>query len=76
MMTSRLLISAVIFGAATAAFADSSTPEQQAACRPDVRQFCHHLKMGEGDDAFLQCLQAHREKLSAPCRNVLQGYGK
>jgi hypothetical protein len=45
-------------------------PEQQDACRPDVRRFCHTLKDAEGDATFVECLKASRAKLSnraAPC---------
>jgi hypothetical protein len=53
----------------------SGTPEEQAACRPDVRRFCSKIKQEEGSDAFLQCLQAHRDKLSQKCRAVLESHG-
>jgi hypothetical protein len=51
------------------------TPEQEAACRPDVRKFCSKVPPGSGDDVFLACLQANRPKLSAPCRNMLESNG-
>ena len=58
-----------------AAPALAETPEQQTACRPDVRRHCHSLPPGSGDDAYLACLQAHRPKLSAPCRRMLEKNG-
>jgi Cysteine rich repeat len=58
------------------AMAQSGSPEEQAACRPDVRRFCYKIRESEGSNAFLQCLQEHRAKLSARCRAVLEGYGK
>lgn len=69
-----LLAAAFIVFAATAS-AQSGTPEEQAACRPDVRKFCHTITPDQGNDAFLQCLQAHRDKLSQRCRAVLDGHG-
>ena len=68
-------IAAVIMSAPLAAFAQSGTPEQRAACRPDVRRFCYMLREGDGSNAYLQCLQAHRAKLTAPCRAVLESNG-
>jgi len=56
--------------------AASGTPEQQAACRPDVRRFCRAVSGEAGSFAFLACLQAHREKLSRACRDVLESNGQ
>lgn len=64
---------------ATIASAQSSqigTPEQRAACAPDVRRFCHQLKEADGADAYLQCLELNRSKLSVRCVTLLQSYGK
>ena len=55
--------------------ASSGTPQEEAACRRDTRKFCRHVKAGAGDNAFLQCLQAHRSKLSRACNAVLQSHG-
>jgi hypothetical protein len=68
----KALIFALIIGVSSPALAQSSSLEQQAACRPDVRRFCHQLKEADGNDAFMKCLQANRAKLSAPCRGVLE----
>jgi hypothetical protein len=76
-MTIRMiLISTMILGLSSAALADSGTPEQRAACRPDVRKFCHKLKEADGDDAYLQCLELNRDSLSKPCSDMLKSYGK
>jgi Cysteine rich repeat len=76
-MTFRMiLVSALILGVSPAAFATSGTPEQEAACRPDVRKFCHHLKEADGDDAYLGCLELNRDSLSKPCDAMLKNYGK
>lgn len=73
------LLATMIFGAAsTAAYAqsDMGTPEQREACGPDVRKFCHKVKEADGPDAYLQCLELNRSKLSARCVSMLQSYGK
>jgi len=83
-----LVLVAVLTAASSTAIAQSSrhvtpekqntldeqgTPEERAACRPDVRRFCHAIE--EGGD-FLSCLQEHREKLSRACREVLESHGQ
>ncbi len=75
-MISRFLLSAEFFTISSLALAESGTPKEQDACRPDVRRFCHMIKEQDGDDAFLQCLELHRDVLSAACRKVLQDHGK
>jgi hypothetical protein len=52
------------------------TPEQRAACRPDVRRHCHHVKPDEGAWGYLACLKVNRERLSKPCRTVLETNGQ
>jgi hypothetical protein len=76
MIIRMVLISAVFLSASSTAFATSGTTEQQAACRPDVRKFCHHLKEADGDDAYLGCLELNRDSLSKPCSDMLKSYGK
>jgi hypothetical protein len=76
MMMRRILISAALLGVSSLALAESGTPEQRAACRPDVRRFCHKLKEADGDDAYLQCLELNRDSLSKPCSDMLKNYGK
>jgi hypothetical protein len=67
----------VLAGAPSApAIANSGTPEEQAACRPDVRKFCHHIHEDAGDMVFLACLQEHRAKLSVKCRTLLESNGQ
>ena len=51
------------------------TPQEQAACRPDVRKFCHGIKSGASNSVYLSCLQANREKLSNACLTVLKNHG-
>jgi hypothetical protein len=68
-------MAAVWLGLAAAGPAVAAAPDQQSACRPDVRRFCHALPQGSADDAYLACLQAHRPKLSAACRKMLEANG-
>jgi hypothetical protein len=75
-MLSKLLLSAAFVALSSVAFAESGTPQEQAACRPDVRRFCHTVKEQDGDDAFLACLELHRDGLSEACRNVLKDHGR
>lgn len=70
-----LALIAVLTATASAAIA-SGTPAEQAACRPDVRRFCHAIKEGAGDGSFLACLQEHRAKLRRACREVLESHGQ
>lgn len=67
-------LSLVLVSLAGAARA-GGTAEQEAACRPDVRKFCHKVPQGSGDDVYLACLQANRQKLSTPCRQLLESNG-
>jgi len=77
MLIRQMLIAAVILGVASTAFAQTSgTPELRAACGPDVRKFCHKIKEADGDNAYLQCLEANRDSLSARCVAILKSYGK
>jgi Cysteine rich repeat len=70
-----LLVSAILVGATSITMAQSGTPEEQAACRPDVRRFCYKLRESDGSGAYLQCLQQHRERLTPRCRAVLESHG-
>ena len=76
MMIRATLLSAAIMGISSMALAQSGTPEEQAACRPDVRKFCHKIKVSEGDAAFVECLKANRAELSKDCRAALESNGK
>jgi len=54
------------------------TPQERAACTPDVTKFCQaELKANECDMfAILGCLQRNRPALSAACRQVLNSNGQ
>lgn len=76
-MSSRVLLAAAALAtlSSTAMAQFSGTPEEQAACRPDVRRFCYKIPEDQGTNAFLQCLQEHRTRLSGKCRAVLESHG-
>jgi hypothetical protein len=75
MMIRVFVLTAVLIAASSAAFAQSGTPQEEAACRPDVRRFCHTVA-GSGNGPVLACLQEHREKLRKACRQVLESHGQ
>jgi len=47
------------------------TPEEQAACRPDVRKFCNKIPRSAGNKAFQNCLVSNRNILSLKSKSVL-----
>lgn len=53
----------------------SGTPEEQAACRPDVTRHCKAVQ-GDDDNAFVSCLVSHAPQLTQRCRKVLEAHGK
>ena len=74
----KIVLAAVgIAGSVMACHAQfEGTPQEQAACRPDVRKHCREIKPDAGSGAFLACLQAHRAKLSRACRQILESNGQ
>lgn len=65
-----LLLGLLIAGSSTVLAQSKS--DNDAACRPDVRRFCHTFV---GDGPILKCLQTNRAKLRKPCRAMLEGHG-
>jgi hypothetical protein len=69
-----MLVLALVLALPMPAFAQATgTPEEQAACRPDVRRLCHTAK---GQDAVTDCLKAHRDKLSKACLAAFEAHGQ
>jgi len=64
----RNVVALVLSIACTAALAQG-TPQQRAACRPDVAKFCK----GKGEDpgVLLTCLEDNKDKISEKCRKVI-----
>jgi hypothetical protein len=50
------------------------TPEEEAACRPDVEKYCHDAE----PDTFrvLGCLKEQRRRISKKCLAVLESHGQ
>jgi hypothetical protein len=72
-----LVAALLVASSTTASYAQGlfeATPQEQAACRPDVRRFCREFI----PDTFriLACLQSHRVRISKACRGVLESHGQ
>ena len=52
---------------------EMGTPEQRAACGPDVSRYCKSVKPEDGPFAYPSCLQANSEKLRPACLKVITG---
>lgn len=71
-MISRKVVMALAFASVSSiATAQMGTPEEQAACRPDVRKFCYKIPRSAGIKAFQNCLVSNRNVLSPKCKSVL-----
>lgn len=68
-----ILIVALVGAASSTAFAQyRGSREEQAACRRDAVHFCRGIS---DDNAVRGCLMAHKSRISAHCRGVLQKHG-
>jgi len=76
MLLRKSLVILMVLGCSGTALAESGTPEEQAACRSDVRRFCSKLPPDAKDLDFLACLQSHRDKLTPKCLAVLTSHGQ
>ena len=50
------------------------TPEDRAACEPDVRAYCQNAI--PDSMRVLACLQQNRQRIGPACRGVLESYGQ
>jgi hypothetical protein len=67
----RTALVVILLAAPCAALAQhAGTPQQQAACRPDVLRFCRGIR---DDYAVADCLRANAGRLRHSCRNVIEG---
>ena len=68
-----IFICALIAASSSTAFAQyRGSQDEQTACRCDAVHFCR----GISDDFQVRnCLAAHRNRISARCRHVLQSHG-
>ena len=76
MMFRKVLLTVTFISLSSMALAMSGTPEEQAACSPDVRKFCKKVPPGSEDSAYLACLENNRDALSIKCLNVLLDHGR
>jgi len=91
MFRTSILLIAVSFAAAKAAAQQlppqpppvngplgQGSPEERAACHPDVTKFCQPQLEVSPDDvlAILGCLQSNRSKISVACQQVLASHGQ
>lgn len=74
MLRAALTASLVLVALSTLAHAESGTPQERAACHRDVVRLCKGIPPEEFP--ILDCLKAHRPKLSVACRNVLEWHGQ
>jgi len=70
------LLTMIFLTTSSMASAESGTPQEQDACRPDVRRFCAKVDPNGGDDAFLACLEINRNSLTPKCLAVLVDHGR
>ena len=70
-----LVAGAAVMLPGASAQALSGTPQEQAACRPDVARHCKGIQ-GDDDNVFVNCLVSHAPQLSQKCRKVLEAHGK
>ena len=73
MFIRKIAFSALLLTLTGGALAEDGTPEQRAACSPDVRRFCYQLGKDADSSAFLHCLQMNHDRLSERCRVVIDG---
>ena len=67
----------VVASASLPAFAQTSgTPQEQAACRSDVRRYCSHVPRGADNMEYFKCLELNRDRLSRRCLAVLVEHGR
>ena len=71
-----IAVASTALGQADVPTPEMGTPEQRAACGPDVRRYCKTVKPDDGPFAYLACLQEHRGKLRVACLNVLESNGQ
>ena len=66
----RLSLITLLASAPLSSAVAQGTPQQRAACRPDVVKFCK----GKGEDpgVLLTCLEDNKDKISDKCRKVIE----
>jgi hypothetical protein len=81
-MSKKLVLVLALLTVTTSSFAQlggsQGTPQEQAACQPDVFKYCKPLLNSNAPSTFsiLACLKANREQISKACRAVLESHGQ
>jgi hypothetical protein len=65
----RFSLLALALAASGSAALAQGTPQQRAACRPDVAKFCKGL--GDDPGVILECLEKNKDKISEKCQKVI-----
>jgi hypothetical protein len=52
------------------------SPQQRAACRPDVARFCRSIAKKDDVSAILSCLERNRSRIGRACREVISENGQ
>ena len=73
-MIFRKTLLILAFASASSTVFAQGTPEEQAACRPDVRKYCYKIPQNAGNAAFQACLESNRNILSEKCKHVLAAH--
>ena len=74
MMFRKVLLTLTFISLSSMALAVSGTPEEQAACSPDVRKFCYKIPQSAGNKAFQDCLMSNRNIISPKCQQALMAH--
>jgi hypothetical protein len=74
MIFHKVVVALAFASVSPIATAQMGTPEEQAACRPDVRKFCYKIPRSAGIKAFQNCLVSHQNRLSPKCKSVLTAH--
>jgi hypothetical protein len=69
MSFARLSLIGLALLVSSAAALAQGTPQQRAACRPDVAKFCKGL--GEDPGLILDCLEKNKDKIAEKCQKVI-----
>ena len=69
----KIALSLSLLALTGGALAQEGTPQQRAACTPDVRKLCSQLGKDADSQAYLHCLQLNHDRLSEACRVVIDG---
>jgi hypothetical protein len=82
-MSKKFCLVVALLTISTASFAQlggdgQGTPQEQAACKPDVVKFCMPLLRSNAPSTFsiLACLKGNRDQISKACRAVLDSHGQ